>query len=107
MAARKLPPLPGGEAPVGRAAQAALLPGAPTGGNRPFARASQQLFFPCSGNGNGTSWNNRTSNGNFWSASFNSARNARNLNFNPTGVNPQNNNNRYNGFAVRAVQLSA
>lgn len=60
--------------------------------------------FACSGNGNGTSWNNRGSNGNYWSASFNSARNARNLNFNSGGVNPQNNNNRYNGFAVRPVQ---
>jgi len=65
---------------------------------------SRKLFFACSGNGNGSSWNNRGSNGNYWSASFNSARNARNLNFNSGGVNPQNNNNRYNGFAVRPVQ---
>ncbi len=64
----------------------------------------RKLFFACSGNGNGSSWNNRGSNGNYWSASFNSAVNARNLNFNSGGVNPQNNNNRYNGFAVRAVQ---
>jgi hypothetical protein len=64
----------------------------------------RQLFFAASGNGNGTSWNNRGSNGNYWSASFNSARNARNLNFNSGGVNPQNNNNRFNGFAVRPVQ---
>ena len=64
----------------------------------------RKLFFACSGNGNGTSWNNRGSNGNYWSASFNSARNAYNLNFNSGGVNPQNNNNRYNGFAVRPVQ---
>lgn len=65
---------------------------------------SPKLFFACSGNGNGSSWNNRGSNGNYWSRSFNSARNARNLNFNSGGVNPQNNNNRYNGFAVRPVQ---
>ena len=64
----------------------------------------RKLFFACSGNGNGSSWNNRGSNGNYWSASFNSAVNARNLNFNSGGVNPQNNNNRYNGFAVRPVQ---
>ena len=64
----------------------------------------RKLFFACSGNGNGTTWNNRGGNGNYWSASFNSARNARNLNFNSGGVNPQNNNNRYNGFAVRSVQ---
>ena len=59
--------------------------------------------FPCSGNGNGSSWNNRGSNGNYWSSSLNSATNGRNLNFNSGGVNPQNNNNRFNGFAVRAV----
>ena len=65
-------------------------------------------LFSASGNGAGSSWNNRGANGNYWSASFNSSRNARNLNFNSGGVNPQNNNNRYNGFAVRAVQhLSA
>ena len=63
-------------------------------------------FFACSGNGNGTSWNNRGSNGNYWSSSLNSATNGRNLNFNSGGVNPQNNNNRFNGFAVRAVQHS-
>ena len=64
----------------------------------------REAFFPCSGNGNGTSWNNRGSNGNYWSSSLNSATNGRNLNFNSGGVNPQNNNNRFNGFAVRAVQ---
>jgi hypothetical protein len=37
---------------------------------------------------------------------LNSSTNGRNLNFNSGGVNPQNNNNRYNGFAVRAVQHS-
>ena len=63
-----------------------------------------RLFFSCSGNGNGRSWNNRGANGNYWSSTFNSARNARNLNFNSGGVNPQNNNNRYNGFALRPVQ---
>jgi hypothetical protein len=86
------------------------------GGNRPKKNNTSALrlqvfacaLFSASGNGNGSSWNNRGANGNYWSASFNSARNARNLNFNSGGVNPQNNNNRYNGFAVRAVQhLSA
>ena len=62
------------------------------------------IFFACSGNGNGQSWNNRGTRGYFWSTTWVSARNARNLNFNNGGVNPQNNNNRYNGFAVRAVQ---
>ena len=67
---------------------------------------NRKSFFPCSGNGNGQSWNNRGSNGNYWSSSFNSATNGRNLNFNSGGVNPQNNNNRFNGFAVRPVQHS-
>ena len=60
--------------------------------------------FACSGNGNGTSWNNRGSNGNYWSSSLNSATNGRNLNFNSGGVNPQNYSSRFLGFAVRAVQ---
>lgn len=64
----------------------------------------RKLFFACSGNGNGSSWNNRGSNGNYWSASFNSARNARFLDFSSGGVNPQSNYNRYDGFAVRPVQ---
>ena len=64
-------------------------------------------FFPCSGNGNGQSWNNRGSNGNYWSRSLNSQTNGRNLNFNSGGVNPQNNNNRFNGFTRRAVQHSS
>ncbi len=47
--------------------------------------------------------NNQGSNGNYWSSSPNSA-NAYNLNFNSTGVNPANNNNRANGFSVRCVK---
>ena len=62
------------------------------------------LFFPAAGYYNGTSLNNRGSNGNYWSSTWISATNARNLNFNSSGVNPQNNNNRRNGFSVRAVQ---
>lgn len=61
-------------------------------------------FFPAAGYYDGTTLNNRGSNGNYWSSSFNSATNAYNLNFNSTDVNPQNNNNRRNGFSVRAVQ---
>ena len=60
--------------------------------------------FPASGNRNGTGLNNRGSNGNYWSASLNSQTNGYNLNFNSGGVNPANNNNRFNGFSVRAVQ---
>jgi hypothetical protein len=68
---------------------------------------SRLLFFACSGNGNGQSWNNQGSNGNYWSRSLNSQTNGRNLNFNSGGVNPQNNNNRFNGFTRRAVQHSS
>ena len=64
------------------------------------------FFFPASGNYNGTTLNNRGSNGNYWSSSFISATNAYNLNFNSSNVNPANNNNRRYGFSVRAVQHS-
>jgi uncharacterized protein (TIGR02145 family) len=63
------------------------------------------VFFPASGNYNGTTLNNSGSNGNYWSSSFNSSTNAYNMNFNSSAVNPQNNNNRRYGFSVRAVQL--
>ena len=62
------------------------------------------IMFPASGNRNGTSLNNRGSNGNYWSSSLNSSANGYNMNFNSGGVNPANNNNRFNGFSVRAVQ---
>ena len=63
-------------------------------------------FFPASGyrnNSTGTV-NNVGSNGYFWSAVPNSTNNGRNLNFNLSNINPLNNNNRSNGFAVRPVQ---
>ncbi len=56
-----------------------------------------------SGNWN-NSLNNQGSNGNYWSSTANSATNAYNLNFNSSNINPgTNNNNKYNGFAVRCV----
>ena len=64
------------------------------------------IFFPASGGGSGTSWGSRGANGGYWSSSWFSARNARGLNFLSDGVNPQDTGNRYNGFAVRPVQLS-
>ncbi len=64
----------------------------------------KSIFFAASGYGNGSSWNYRGSNGYYWSSSFNSSRYARYLNFFSGGVYPQNNGNRYYGFAVRAVQ---
>ncbi len=63
-----------------------------------------RLFFSASGYGDGSSWSHRGANGNYWSRSFYSARNARSLNFNSGGVYPQYYGNRYYGFAVRAVQ---
>jgi hypothetical protein len=62
------------------------------------------IFFPASGGGNGTSWNSRGAYGYYWSSSWNSARNARNLVFYSGGVGPQVTNNRCLGFAVRPVQ---
>ena len=64
----------------------------------------KSIFFSASGGGNGSSWNNRGAYGYYWSASFYSARYARNLYFYSGGVNPQYDNDRYVGFAVRAVQ---
>lgn len=63
-----------------------------------------RLFFSCSGYGSGSSWDSRGSNGNYWSSTFNSSRNARRLNFDSGGVSPQYYNYRCLGFAVRAVQ---
>ena len=63
-----------------------------------------RLFFSCSGYGNGSSWDRRGSNGSYWSSSFRSARYARYLSFGSGGVDPQHNNNRYYGFALRPVQ---
>ena len=74
---------------------------------RPHGTDIDLCFFPASGNRNGTGLNNRGSNGNYWSASLNSSANGYNLNFNSGGVNPANNNNRFNGFSVRAVQHSS
>ena len=62
------------------------------------------IFLPASGYGGGTSWGRRGSSGYYWSSSFLSARIARSLIFGSGGVNPQDNGNRFNGFAVRAVK---
>ena len=45
--------------------------------------------------------NNVGNNGYGWSRTSKSSTNAYNLNFNPTGVNPSNNNNRFNGRPLR------
>ena len=62
------------------------------------------IFFPASGYYNGTSLSSRGSSGNYWSSSWLSETNARNLYFNSTGVIPQNDFSRRCGFTARAVQ---
>lgn len=61
------------------------------------------LFFACSGIGAGTQWRYRGTYGYFWSASFDSERNAFYLLFYSSGVNPQSSNYRCDGRAVRPV----
>lgn len=61
------------------------------------------IFFSASGRGNVSLWYNRGANGGYWSASFDSSRDARRLVFGSGGVDPQNDGSRYYGFAVRAV----
>ncbi|MBQ3305871.1 hypothetical protein IJH02_00310 [Candidatus Saccharibacteria bacterium] len=75
-------------------------------------RVSTRSLSPCgayyTGYRNGGSVNNPSDNANYWSSTANSEVNAYNLNFNSDGnFNPQNNNNKYNGFAVRCVAASS
>ena len=60
--------------------------------------------LPAAGNRNGSNFNNAGDNGNYWSSTPNDSENANYLNFNSNNVNPQNNNNRYNGYSVRLAQ---
>ena len=62
------------------------------------------IFFPASGVYNGTTLDGRGSSGYYWSSSYLSETNARNLYFNSSVVNPTLNLNRRYGFTVRAVQ---
>ena len=61
------------------------------------------LFFPCSGFGNGRSWNSRGTYGYAWSSTWISEKDARSLYFSSSGVSPRNNNIRYRGFPVRPI----
>ena len=63
-----------------------------------------RLFFSCSGYGHGRSWDDRGSDGNYWSSTWGSARGARGLYFDSGGVSPQDYGSRYYGCAVRSVQ---
>jgi hypothetical protein len=49
------------------------------------------------------SFNNVGTEGRYWSSTVNNANNAHNLYFIATNVNPANNNNKGNGFAIRCV----
>jgi hypothetical protein len=63
------------------------------------------LFFPCSGDGDGTSLDGRTTNGYYWSGSLASdTTKGLGLDFYSGGVNPQITYNRFYGFSGRAVQ---
>ena len=62
------------------------------------------IFFPCSGYGFGQSWNNRGSDGYYWSRSLGSQAGGRHLGFGSGGVYPQGADRRFLGFARRAVQ---
>ena len=62
------------------------------------------IFFPASGNYDGTTLYYRGTRGIYWSASLYSASNAYGLYFNSSSVNPATNYYRRFGFTVRAVQ---
>ena len=62
------------------------------------------IFFPASGYYNGTSLNSRGTGGNYWSSTWKSETNARDLDFSSSNVSPQDNSSRRLGFTARAVQ---
>ena len=62
------------------------------------------IFFPASGNRNGTGLDYRGSIGYYWSASLYSQTGGFYLNFYSGGVSPAYYYSRFNGFSVRAVQ---
>ena len=63
-----------------------------------------RLFFPCSGNGNGTSWYDRGSYGHYWSSSLDYSTDGRGLSFYSESVYFQSNSIRFLGFPVKPVQ---
>ena len=65
---------------------------------------SVYVFFPASGDYNGTSLNYRGTIGYYWSSSFYSATYAYYLYFSSSSVSPQHDLNRRFGFSVRPVQ---
>lgn len=63
----------------------------------------KSIFFPAAGYYNGTSLNNRGSNGYYWSSSWISATGARDLGFDSSSVYPLDNSARRFGFSLRGV----
>lgn len=63
-----------------------------------------RIFFPCAGIGNGPSLSYAGSYGYYWSCSRYSDVTGYSLRFIPTGINPQNDSDRFSGFSIRAVQ---
>ena len=62
------------------------------------------IFFPASGDYDGTTLHNRGSLGYYWSSSYYSATYAYNLNFYSGNVSPASHDHRRLGFTARAVQ---
>ena len=74
-------------------------------GRRFTSRANgNSIFFPAAGYYDGTTLYSRGSGGRYWSSSYYSATGAYYLLFDSSGVDPQNNYYRRDGFTVRAVQ---
>ncbi|MGB4205356.1 MAG: hypothetical protein WBJ84_07015 [Bacteroidales bacterium] len=74
------------------------------GNDNLFFDVKEVCLLPMAGNRNNNSGslNNAGSNGNYWSSTVNGI-NARNLNFNSSNAN-MNNNYRANGFSVRCLK---
>ena len=72
--------------------------------NSNLYRMCKSMLYASAGNRNRTNGllNNQGTNGNYWSSTV-SGTNARNLNFNSSAANT-NNNNRANGFSVRCLK---
>ena len=101
-------PFAGAAAPLSRPPGAVQVPRYVSSGV--FRRSSATAYvvptfcFVYAGNVNGTSVSNSTTNVNLWSSTANDSSNGYNLNLNSNGnVNPQNTNNKYNGFSVRCL----
>lgn len=63
------------------------------------------LFLACSGYGRGTTWNNKGTNGDCWSASIISSRYAHGFDFGSGAVTPQDVDSRFYGFTIRPVYI--